>query len=157
MRKILLILLCILPLCLVFSCTSDEYSESAEYHEQTEETELSNQMEVQEVTYQKISGTQARQMMEEMTAAGEDFILLDVRTEEEFIEQRIDGAILIPDYEIEWRSALDLPDMDAVILIYCRTGRRSADVARLLIDMGYTRVYDFGGVQTDWDYDTISG
>ena len=160
----MLISLCMLLLCLVLSCTSNEYRESAEYHKQTEETEQAESMETEietemeaEVIYKKISGVQARQMMEELTAAGEDFILLDVRTDEEFIEQRIEGAILIPDYEIEWRSALDLPDTDMVILIYCRTGRRSADVARLLIAMGYTRVYDFGGIQTDWDYDTVSG
>jgi len=155
-----------LPLCFVFSCTPDRYDrheyENNRYHKETEtETEQVERMEIDipnvTVTYQKITGTQARQMMSDMTAAGEDFILLDVRTDEEFADQRIAGAVLIPDYEIEWRSALDLPDMDAVILIYCRTGRRSADVARLLIDMGYTRIYDFGGILTDWEYETISG
>ena len=91
-----------------------------------------------------------------MMESVDDFILLDVRTEEEFRENRIGGAILIPDYEISARAGLELPDKDAVILIYCRSGRRSENAARELADMGYTNVYDFGGI-IDWPYETASG
>ena len=84
------------------------------------------------------------------------YILLDVRTDEEFKEKRIDGAILIPNYEIKERAIAELPDKSILILIYCRSGRRSADAAKALIDMGYTNVYDFGGIN-DWPYDTVSG
>lgn len=91
-----------------------------------------------------------------MMDADSPYILLDVRTKEEFEESRIEGAILIPDYEIAERAETDLPDQDAVILIYCRSGRRSTLAANELADIGYTNVYDFGGI-IDWPYDTVSG
>ena len=105
-----------------------------------------------EATYQKISGEDAKDMMED----GNPFILLDVRTDEEFKENRIEGAILIPDYEIVSRVEKELVDKDARILIYCRSGRRSALAAKEMINMGYTNVYDFGGI-IDWTYDTVNG
>jgi len=147
----------------MYSCQSPEPGQQIEQAGQTEpvreieEIEQSEIEQVEIVEYRRITGTRAREMMESMTAAGEDFILLDVRTEEEFRAERIEGAVLISDYEIEWRADIDLPDTGALILIYCRTGRRSANVARALIEMGYTRVYDFGGIETDWPYETIGG
>lgn len=98
--------------------------------------------------HQTITAQQAYSMINELT----DFILLDVRTSEEFLAIRIDGAILIPYNEIADRAAAELPDKNAVILIYCRSGRRSANAARSLADMGYTNVYDFGGI-IDWPFD----
>jgi len=100
--------------------------------------------------YQKITPEQAKARMDE----GKPYILLDVRTEEEFQERHIDGAILIPDYEIGSRAAAELPDKKALLLLYCRSGRRSAHAAQELIGMGYTNVYDFGGI-IDWPYDTV--
>ncbi len=99
---------------------------------------------------QTITPQEAKEKMD----AGEDYILLDVRTEEEFAEQRIEGAILIPDYEIANRAEEELTDKDATILVYCRSGRRSALAAKDLAAMGYTHVYDFGGI-IDWPYETI--
>jgi rhodanese-related sulfurtransferase len=101
--------------------------------------------------YQKISAEEAKRTM-----GIPGIILLDVRTEEEFLDKRIDGAVLIPDYEIAERAETELTDKDAIILLYCRSGRRSADAAKTLADMGYTQVYDFGGI-IDWPYDTVSG
>jgi len=101
--------------------------------------------------YHKISAEKARTMMSELN----DFILLDVRTGEEYTEKHIDGAVLIPDYEIEDRAGGELPDKNAVILVYCRSGRRSENAARKLVDRGYTNVYDFGGI-IDWPYKTVS-
>ncbi len=98
----------------------------------------------------KINAEEAKKMMED----GEDFILLDVRTEAEFSERRIEGAILIPDNEITEKAPQLLTDKGARILVYCRTGRRSALAANELVDMGYTSVYDFGGI-VDWPYETI--
>jgi len=98
--------------------------------------------------YQKISPEEAKQMMDSDAA----YILLDVRTEEEFAEGHIAGAILIPDYELAEHAASELPDKSARILLYCRSGRRSANAANLLIELGYTNVYDFGGI-LDWPYD----
>jgi len=103
------------------------------------------------VDYKKITAEEAKTLMEK-----EEVIILDVRTEEEFADIRIEGAVLIPDYEIEALAEEMLPDKDATILVYCRTGRRSEEASRSLINMGYTRVYDFGGI-VDWEYETSSG
>lgn len=103
-------------------------------------------------SYQTITADEANTMMEESDA----FILLDVRTQEEFSEKRIDGAILLPDYEVAETAADVLPDQDALILVYCRSGRRSALAAEALANLGYTNVYDFGGI-IDWPYETVSG
>ena len=99
----------------------------------------------------KISAAEAKAKMEQ----GTPYILLDVRTEEEFKEGRIDGAVLIPDFEIIRRSADELPDKEALIFVYCRTGLRSNNAAFQLARLGYINVYDMGGI-VDWPYGTIS-
>lgn len=103
-------------------------------------------------TYQKISAEEAKIKMDE----GGEYILLDVRTEEEFKAGRIDGAILIPVNEIKDRAEEELEDKDALILVYCRSGRRSAAAAEELASLGYTNVCDFGGI-ISWPYDTVTG
>ncbi len=105
-----------------------------------------------QVAYKEISPQEALALMEE----DPNVILLDVRTEEEYYEKRIPGSVLIPDYDLPELAAQKLPDKDATILVYCRTGRRSEASSRQLIEMGYTRVYDLGGI-VDWPYDTVSG
>lgn len=102
--------------------------------------------------YRKITAEEAQKMMEDPGS----FILLDVRTPSEFEEKRIEGALLLPDTEIKEKAEEILPDKEAVILVYCRSGRRSAQSAKELNQMGYTNVYDFGGI-IDWPYDTVSG
>ena len=97
--------------------------------------------------YTKISALQAKEIME----SGEEYILLDVRTQEEYDAGHIKGSILIPYTEIETQAPDELPDKDADILVYCRSGRRSAIAAQALADMGYTHVLDMGGIQ-DWPY-----
>ena len=105
-----------------------------------------------EAVYTKISAKQAKDMMDR----GDPYILLDVRTEEEFREKRISGAILIPNTEIRNRAKAELPDKDSVIFVYCRSGGRSAGAAHELVAMGYTRVFDIGGIM-NWPYDTVNG
>jgi rhodanese-related sulfurtransferase len=83
-------------------------------------------------------------------------VLLDVRTPEENLASRIPGDILIPDYELAARSPKELPDKAAPIIVYCRSGNRSKTAANRLIAMGYTQVYDLGGIIT-WPYEKISG
>jgi len=100
--------------------------------------------------YIKISAEEAKKMIE-----NENVTILDVRTREEFDEIRIAGAILIPDYVIRELAEALLPNKEATILVYCRTGRRSELASRALIEMGYQNVYDFGGI-VDWKYKTIS-
>gem|GEM_PF-1128090 len=102
--------------------------------------------------YRKISAEQAKEMM----GGGQEYILLDVRSREEWEQSRIDGSLLIPDTLIRERASDELPDKDALILIYCRSGRRSAAAAEVLVSLGYTNVYDFGGI-ISWPYETTSG
>ncbi|MCL2529509.1 MAG: rhodanese-like domain-containing protein [Coriobacteriia bacterium] len=91
---------------------------------------------------QTISANEAHQMIEGL----DDFILLDVRSVEEFQEGHVGGALLIPVSELEVRAAEELPNKDTTIFIYCRSGNRSATAAQILADMGYTKVYDIGGM-----------
>ncbi len=99
---------------------------------------------------EKISAREAKKMLEET----KDIILLDVRTLEEYEAGHIEGAILLPDYDVEEKAELLLEDKKATILIYCRSGRRSALAAKTLSELGYTSVYDFGGI-IDWPYDIV--
>ena len=102
--------------------------------------------------YRKISASEARQMMSQLT----EYIILDVRTSEEFTEKRIEGALLIPVSELFRRAGKELPDKTKVIFVYCRSGGRSAAAAKELVGLGYTNVYDFGGIM-NWPYETTSG
>lgn len=101
--------------------------------------------------YRTIGPEEARDMMRQ----NQEYILLDVRTQEEYDEAHIAGAVLLPDYQIAENAAAQLPDKEAVILVYCRSGRRSAAAAQMLAAMGYANVYDFGGI-LDWPYDTVT-
>lgn len=89
-------------------------------------------------------------------ADNEEAVVLDVRTAEEYAEKHIPGAILIPNEEIGSVPPQQLPALDAEILVYCRSGNRSAQAAQKLVDLGYTNVYDFGGIK-DWPYETEAG
>lgn len=102
-------------------------------------------------TYQKLEQSQAKKNLD----TDQSIILLDVRTPEEFEEAHIPNSLLIPDYDIEKLASEKLPDQDSTIYIYCRSGRRSKIAAEKLIDMGYSKVYDIGGI-IDWKYETIS-
>jgi len=98
--------------------------------------------------YKKISAAEAQEMM------GEDVIILDVRTLSEFNEGHIPNAILLPYNEIKDKAETILPDIDKTILVYCRSGRRSELAVKDLIDLGYTSVYDFGGI-INWMGDVV--
>lgn len=93
----------------------------------------------------KITAEEAQEMM----ASGDPYILVDVRTQAEYDEGHIEGAILLPNDALETLAPDQLTDKDAVILVYCRSGNRSAQASSLLIELGYTNVYDFGGI-IDW-------
>ena len=84
-----------------------------------------------------------------------EYVILDVRTEEEFAQGHIPGAILIPDYEIREEAESSLPDKDALILVYCRSGRRSKNAAQILLELDYTNIREFGGI-LDWPYETVT-
>lgn len=96
-----------------------------------------------------ISAKEAKEIMN----CEKDYIILDVRTREEYDEIHIPGAILIPDYEIKEKATDILKDKNQLILVYCRSGRRSKIAANSLIEMGYTNIREFGGI-IDWPYET---
>ncbi len=90
-----------------------------------------------------------------MIDSDEPLIILDVRTEAEYQAGHIADALLLPNEEIEKTTQpIELPDLDAVILVYCRSGNRSAQAARKLGALGYVNVYDFGGI-IDWPYEIV--
>jgi rhodanese-related sulfurtransferase len=101
--------------------------------------------------YQKITAEQAKARMD----SGDAIIILDVRTQEEYDAGHIAGAILIPNETILDEQPELLPDLDAEILVYCRSGNRSAQSANKLLAIGYTNVYDFGGI-IDWPYEVVT-
>ena len=101
-------------------------------------------------TYDQISGAEAKALMDSESG----YIIIDARTQEEYDEGHIPGAILIPEYEIADRAAKELPDKDQLILVYCRSGRRSKIAAEELVKLGYTNVKEFGGI-IDWEYEIV--
>ena len=101
-----------------------------------------------EVSYMNITAQQAKEIID----TEEGYIILDVRTEEEYAEGHIPNAILIPDYEIETKAEKILKDKNKLILVYCRSGRRSKLAAESLIKLGYTNIKEFGGI-IDWTYE----
>lgn len=102
-------------------------------------------------SYEQISADRAKELMDTET----EYIIIDARTEEEFAEGHIAGAVLIPEYEIADRAAEELPDKEQLILVYCRSGRRSKIASQTLADLGYTNVKEFGGI-IDWPYETMT-
>ena len=103
-------------------------------------------------TSTKISAAQAKEMMD----SSDPYILVDVRTADEYAGAHIDTAILIPVDDLASRAASELPDKDARILVYCQSGGRSARAAQTLVGLGYQQVFDMGGIK-DWPYGTVSG
>ena len=107
--------------------------------------------EEKEMSYKKIGMKEAVSMMETET----DYIILDVRTPEEFAEKHILNAINVPNEEIGTEEITELPDKDQLILVYCRSGNRSKQASEKLVALGYTNIYEFGGIN-DWTGETVS-
>lgn len=101
--------------------------------------------------YMKISAEEAKEIMD----SADDFVLVDVREPDEYADEHIEDALLIPHEEIREWAETELPNKEQTILVYCRSGRRSALAAQILTDLGYTDVRDFGGI-IDWPYDKIT-
>ena len=102
------------------------------------------------ITYEQISQDEAKALMESEI----DYIIIDARTQSEYDEGHIPGAILIPEYEIVTRAENEIPNKNQLILVYCRSGRRSKIAAEELVKLGYTNVKEFGGI-IDWKYDIV--
>ena len=106
----------------------------------------------EEITYRQVNMDEAITMMEE----GTDYIILDVRTPEEFADKHIPGAINIPNETIGAAVIPELPDKDQLILVYCRSGNRSKQASEKLAALGYTNIVEFGGIN-DWPGETETG
>ena len=102
-----------------------------------------------QTTYTHLSHDEAKDFMEQ-----EECIVLDVRTSAEFEDGHIPNAILLPVDQVKDKAEEVLPDRESQILIYCRSGRRALKAAQHLVDMGYSHVYEFGGI-IDWPYDIV--
>ena len=101
--------------------------------------------------YRQITMDEAVVMMAEES----DYIILDVRTREEFSDKHIPGAICIPNETIGIEDIPELPNKDQLILVYCRSGNRSKQASEKLVALGYTNIVEFGGIN-DWPGETVS-
>ena len=102
----------------------------------------------QEMTYMNITAEEAKEIMDTQ----EGYVILDVRTQEEYDQGHIPGAIVISHEEITEKAEDVLTDKDQLILVYCRSGRRSKIAAEALVELGYTNIKEFGGI-IDWPYE----
>ncbi len=105
---------------------------------------------VRELTYAQISQDEAKLMMQD-----DGYVVVDVRRADEYAQGHIPGAILIPNESITDTPPEELPDKNQIILVYCRTGRRSKEASQKLADMGYVNVYEFGGIE-DWTGEIVT-
>ena len=106
----------------------------------------------EEITYRQVNMDEAITMMEE----GSGYIILDVRTPEEFAEKHIPGAINVANETIGTEAIPELPDKDQLILVYCRSGNRSKQASEKLVALGYTNIVEFGGIN-DWPGEIVTG
>ena len=134
----------VMALCAVFltACGETDVEKKSENMEIiTEESEMAN-------SYKQISQEEAKLMMEK----DDGHVIVDVRRADEYKEGHIPGAILIPNESISSVQPEELPDLDQIILVYCRSGRRSKEAAEKLANIGYSNIYEFGGI-IDWTGD----
>ena len=136
MRQILLFAALAASLALLAGCTLSKTKKDAE--------DMSDK-----VAYHKISAEEAYEIM-----ASQEVVVVDVRTREEYESRHIENAVLVPNESIGSEMPEALPDKEATLLVYCRSGRRSKDAAQKLLALGYQSVYDFGGV-IDWPYELV--
>ncbi len=134
MRKILLLFFCLPVMLCVGGCSADKA-----------------QPPQKQSVYKNITAEEAKDIID--TESG--YLILDVRTQEEFEQGHIPNAVNLDYQEIAQKAEEVLPDKNQKILIYCRSGRRSKIAAQELLDMGYTSLYEFGGI-IDWPYDTVT-
>ena len=103
-------------------------------------------------TYRQITMQEAVELMKKE----DNYIILDVRTEQEYVAGHIPGAIVVPNETIGTEEIAQLPDKDQLIMVYCRSGNRSKQASDKLVKLGYTNIVEFGGI-IDWPRETVSG
>ena len=124
MKKLLI--LCMTFICILSGCGNADSVQNTE----------------QKSGYKQVSMEEGLELME----ADSDYILLDVRRDDEFEEGHIPGAINIPNESIGTEEIAELPDKNQTIYVYCRSGNRSKQASQKLVDLGYTDVIEFGGI-----------
>ena len=142
-KTFIIFLLLLISLALLCGCNGDNDAVKEPNEEEKKEEETMTD-------YVCITQEEAKRIID----TEEGYIILDVRTIEEFEGGHIPGAILIPDYEIEEKAPEQLTDKSQLILVYCRSGRRSKIAAEALVDLGYSNVKEFGGI-IDWPYEIV--
>ena len=103
---------------------------------------------MKEAVYLNISAQEAKEIMDTETG----YVILDVREQDEYDQGHIPGAVLLPYESVDELAEEMLPDKDQMILVYCRSGRRSKIAAEALVELGYTNIREFGGI-IDWPYE----
>ena len=134
------------------ACSGGRGSASGKETQKTAAQKAEAGAEAQASQYVKFKPEEAKEVMD----SDEALIVVDVRTPEEYAESRIGDAINIPVEEIGEEMPGELPDLDAKIMVYCRSGVRSKNAAEKLLDLGYKNIIDIGGIK-DWPYETVSG
>lgn len=150
MRYIIFGIILLVTLSIISACTSNKGlaqpdNEGASTMKNSENTDI-------KPSIGEIQPEEAKKRLE----SEEGIILLDVRTPEEYADKHIPDSILIPVDEITDKAPEQIPDKDTVLFVYCRSGNRSTTASRTLIDLGYTNVFNLGGI-IDWPYETESG
>ena len=141
MRKVIILVTALILALMLCACTMFSEKENDMNKADNQNTAI---------TYEQISGEEAKRLMESETG----YVIIDARTESEFTRGHIPGAILIPEYEVSERVEGIIKDKSTLILVYCRSGRRSKIAAEELVKLGYTNVKEFGGI-IDWEYEIV--
>ena len=150
MKKYFIMIIVAVMLVLAGCSCSKEADNTANTSSSTNVNEDNKNMTANNKTYKQISQEEAKEMMKK----DDGHIIVDVRRQDEYDNGHIVGAILIPNESIGTSQPEQLKDLNQIILVYCRTGNRSKQAAQKLADMGYTNVYEFGGINT-WDGDIV--
>ena len=144
MRKkgIIILMLLVLTASIYTGCTAKPSGGSSQSEQEGDKNTV-------KAEYHKISQDEAKKRMDEH----ENIVIVDVRQENEYKEGHIKDAVLVPLDTIGDEKPEALPDLNQEILVYCRSGKRSEQASRKLVALGYTNIYDFGGINT-WPYET---
>ena len=151
MKRMLLLLTALLLILSACSAAPSSQPNTGETETPPESAEHTAEAPV-EITWGTLTPEEAKARMD----SGDPVTVVDVRTAAEYADGHIEGALLLPNEEIGTTPPYLLPDKDAEILLYCRSGNRTQQAAKKLTAMGYTNVYDFGGI-LDWPYETVTG
>lgn len=148
MKKQMILSMALCCACLLSACV---IKKSSPEDIPSEQSSVSSGQRAEVNPYQQITAEEAKKMMDDGNVT-----VVDVRTKEEYESGHISGAVLLPVETIGEESPAALPDLDEVLLIYCRSGNRSKTASDKLARLGYTNVYEFGGIMT-WPYEIQKG